>query len=701
MPVQLNGVSGWAGRPRENGEVTPEKSKKSNRAERVENLKSEIEKLDAGVARGKLIELRNHIDGAPRNGFLRLDGGGRSGDVSFSTHSWKGWGKSAKGEVTGEALKALFKQAGYDTYYLDKYLGRPSQDGYRGNQRVELGELRAIMTNTGIEVPEENAGKAPDTSWKNWLPVDLKYSANATSLAKIKSDWEVDKNMQVKVDGAHVEVGEEVDRFKVGDRNKIDGTFNTADDLHPEFRGLDVVFAKDITRGDGTSLYQLEGKSDHSVTIQKRPDHEAEQADAYFGFFTNEFPDNPDKAEKWATLASCFMNQSTQGSSSWAYHQEGIVSNGIGDGGTDKFSLKMDPDGNSATLTVEMKALPNFIQKPGESTVLQLQPEEAASFGIDRDASSRSEKLVLRITLDDSQPVGADPNKLLGDLEVISFDYEHHLELLPDPKNPPAGVANVGMENLVQGEEDNSFAWKRNVPLDYGLNYDDAKKNLLANSLTQNMHEPIKKESEPGYREGLSVQFTKDVDRANFSLISSSGEPSVAFGFSQPADNPVKAYNDFFQNEFPNDSDKATRWAKLASCFLNQRVGGANADIFRNEAGFATSQPIDLDGLRYSFEFNPGGESATITYSCSGVPRMIAPSQDPTSAGWDMIAFADGIDYEYGVDADKSSRNEEMKFTIFLKDGTKASDPADQLLDRINIDSYNYRHHIAESSGEI
>jgi hypothetical protein len=109
MPVQLTGVSGWAGRPDQNGEITPEKSKKSNRGERVENLKSEIEKLDAGVAKGKLIELRNHIDGAPRNGFLRLDGGGRSGDVSFSTHSWKGWGKSAKGEVTGEALRALFK----------------------------------------------------------------------------------------------------------------------------------------------------------------------------------------------------------------------------------------------------------------------------------------------------------------------------------------------------------------------------------------------------------------------------------------------------------------------------------------------------------------------------------------------------------------------------------------------------------------
>jgi hypothetical protein len=163
----------------------------------------------------------------------------------------------------------------------------------------------------------------------------------------------------------------------------------------------------------------------------------------------------------------------------------------------------------------------------------------------------------------------------------------------------------------------------------------------------------------------------------------------------------MPAYYEFFQKEFPDDPDKASRWAKLASCFLNQRVGGANIEIFRNEAGFVTSQPMNIDGLRYSFQINPGGESATITYSCSGVPRMIAPSQDPMSAGWAMIPFADGVDSEFGVDAANSSRNQEMKFTIFLKDGTKASDPADQLLDRINVDSYNYQHHIAESSGEM
>jgi hypothetical protein len=123
----------------------------------------------------------------------------------------------------------------------------------------------------------------------------------------------------------------------------------------------------------------------------------------------------------------------------------------------------MDPDGNSATLTVEMKALPNFILKPGESTVLQLQPEEAASFGIDRDASSRSEKLVLRITLDDSQPVGADPNKLLGDLDVISFDYEHHLAMLPDSLVAPEGLVSVEPENRISNINKEIEGTKRSI----------------------------------------------------------------------------------------------------------------------------------------------------------------------------------------------------------------------------------------------
>jgi hypothetical protein len=145
MPIPLTGVSGWAGRPRENGEVTPEKSKKSNRGERVKNLKSEIEKLDAGVAKGKLIELRNHIDGAPRNGFLRLDGSGSGGDVSFSTHSWKGWGKSAKGEVTGAALKALFDKAGYNTRELENYLTKT------GNNRISAARVKELISDAELE----------------------------------------------------------------------------------------------------------------------------------------------------------------------------------------------------------------------------------------------------------------------------------------------------------------------------------------------------------------------------------------------------------------------------------------------------------------------------------------------------------------------------------------------------------------------
>jgi hypothetical protein len=358
--------------------------------------------------------------------------------VSFSTHSWKGWGKSAKGEVTGEALRALFKQAGYDTWHLDKYLGTRGQDGYRGNQRVELGQLRAIMNNTGIEVPKENAGKAPDTSWKTWLPVDLKYSADPETLAKIKSAWEEGK--KVKGGGAQVKVEDESTRFKnVAGERKVDGSFNTADEDYPHFAKLDLVFAKDMTRGNGTSFCQLEGKPDNLVNIPKKGIVDKEQADLfqrkqandYFGFFEREFEGDRDKATKWATLASCFLHQGTNAAAMEAHNKRGIVSSEVGPGGTENFTLKMDPDGNSATLTLETNGVPvNIFSVSG--MVLLKKPDEAASFGIDREASSRSEKLVLRITLDDSQPVGADPNKLLGDLEVISFDYEHHLAMLPD-----------------------------------------------------------------------------------------------------------------------------------------------------------------------------------------------------------------------------------------------------------------------------
>jgi hypothetical protein len=152
MPIPLTGITGYN---------PVGGSTAANRGARKTDLQNKIAQ-DANLdAKGTLIALRGHLEGAPRNGFLRLDGSGSGGDVSFSTHSWKGWGKSAKGEVTGEALRALFAKAGYSTEHLDRYLGKPGEAGYRGNQRVQLANLREIMRETGIPMPAANAGQAP------------------------------------------------------------------------------------------------------------------------------------------------------------------------------------------------------------------------------------------------------------------------------------------------------------------------------------------------------------------------------------------------------------------------------------------------------------------------------------------------------------------------------------------------------------
>ena len=149
MPVQLTGITGHG-----------QGSSAANRGDRKTDLQTKIAQNPNLDAKGTLIALRGHLEGAPRNGFLRLDGSGREGDLSFSTHAWKGWGKSAKGEVTGAALRALFVKAGYNTDGLDTYLGQPGQAGYRGNQRVELANLRTIMDNAGIPIPAANARQA-------------------------------------------------------------------------------------------------------------------------------------------------------------------------------------------------------------------------------------------------------------------------------------------------------------------------------------------------------------------------------------------------------------------------------------------------------------------------------------------------------------------------------------------------------------
>jgi hypothetical protein len=133
MAFQLTGITGRGGN-----------SSEANRADRKTDLQNKIAQNVNLDAKGILIRLKDGLQGAPRNGFLRLDGSGATGDVSFSTHSWKGWGKSAKGEVTGAALKALFEKAGYDTGSLEAYLKGRSDAGH-GNERISSVQVRELI----------------------------------------------------------------------------------------------------------------------------------------------------------------------------------------------------------------------------------------------------------------------------------------------------------------------------------------------------------------------------------------------------------------------------------------------------------------------------------------------------------------------------------------------------------------------------
>ena len=127
MATTLTGITGRAGG-----------STEANRSDRIANLGGQISgKLDPVQAKGILTQLRGDI--ANRNGYLRLDGGGQDGEVSFSSRWNLNPFRSAKGEVTGAALKALFAKGGYDTTNLDAYLTT------RGNRHLELGNVRQII----------------------------------------------------------------------------------------------------------------------------------------------------------------------------------------------------------------------------------------------------------------------------------------------------------------------------------------------------------------------------------------------------------------------------------------------------------------------------------------------------------------------------------------------------------------------------
>ena len=115
----------------------------TNRQERVNNVKSEIDKnIDATQARQILLDIS--AQGRHLQGHLRLDGSGgkNNGNLQFSARS-NATLRSAKTEVTGAALKALFEKAQLPTSALDQYLKGPP--GRSAPSKISNREISAII----------------------------------------------------------------------------------------------------------------------------------------------------------------------------------------------------------------------------------------------------------------------------------------------------------------------------------------------------------------------------------------------------------------------------------------------------------------------------------------------------------------------------------------------------------------------------
>jgi hypothetical protein len=117
----------------------------ANRTDRATHLATQIGQMEPQQARNILSTLNGKIGN--RWGYLRLDGSGKGQEVGFTTRWNTNPFRSARGQVTGAALRALFEKAGYDTAALDTYL----RD--RGNARIELAQVRGFLTNQGPVAP--------------------------------------------------------------------------------------------------------------------------------------------------------------------------------------------------------------------------------------------------------------------------------------------------------------------------------------------------------------------------------------------------------------------------------------------------------------------------------------------------------------------------------------------------------------------
>lgn len=181
MATNLTGITG-----------TGQGSTANNRAARVTNLETQIGQMQPDQARQILSTLEGKIGN--RWGYLRLDGSGSGQEVGFTTRWNTNFFRSARGEVTGAALKALFEKAGYDTAALSSYLQQ------RGNRGIQLDQVRGFLPTNEVQVQGQ---RPPDAQNQ---PIDrASLTANlrnlcAGSLVSIP-DWSL-----IKVQGASVSI---------------------------------------------------------------------------------------------------------------------------------------------------------------------------------------------------------------------------------------------------------------------------------------------------------------------------------------------------------------------------------------------------------------------------------------------------------------------------------------------------------------
>ena len=188
-----------------------------------------------------------------------------------------------------------------------------------------------------------------------------------------------------------------------------------AGDGYPsELQGLAIQYAKDLNRGVDHALISSNGQS---VSCNKNSEN---KNTALREFFIQEFPANPEKAEKWAVFASKFLNQS-------AAAPNLVVAAAVGGFfvSRDDFvcKLSMEKDGNSALLEVRANGTPN------------------KSPGIDEGKSTVDNFLLAKITLGPEEK-----------LEVISGYSKHNLVPENPDKNAQAGVENPDPVQGVKNE---------------------------------------------------------------------------------------------------------------------------------------------------------------------------------------------------------------------------------------------------------